>query len=75
LASLVRDAVLTPGGLVNRDRDNPLFELARDAVPQVGFPAADLTQRFFATSLVQFLEAIETVAAIAHHLAGLRHVP
>ena len=42
-----------------------------DPVLQDRLPAGDLLQGGFAARLVQFLEAVEAVAAIAHHLAGL----
>ena len=67
--------MLPPRGLVNRHRDDRLFELARNAVAEIRFPAADLAERVFATGLVQLLEAIEAVAAVAHHLAGLGDIP
>src|SRR6266550_2837693 len=46
----------------------------RDAVFQHWLLATDLLQRQLAAFVVKLLEAIEAVAAIAHHLAGLAHI-
>src|SRR5213075_587719 len=35
---------------------------------------ADLLQRQLAAFVVEFLEAVEAVAAVSHHLAGLAHI-
>src|SRR5207245_3176711 len=44
------------------------------AVLQHRLPAADLLQRQLAAFVVEFLEAVEAVAAVSHHLAGLAHI-
>src|SRR2546430_4401118 len=44
-----------------------------DAVLLDGLAARDLRQRQLAALLVELLKAIETVAAVSHHLAGLGH--
>jgi hypothetical protein len=42
---------------------------------EIRLATADLLERVSAAALVQLLEAVETVAAVAHDLARLRHVP
>lgn len=56
LGQLVGDAMLAPRGLIDRDRDDDLFDIGPDAVAQVGFASADLAQRVLATALVQLLD-------------------
>src|SRR4029079_10719881 len=51
-----------------------VLDVLRDAILQHRFLAADFLQRQFAAFVVQFLEAIEAVAAVAHHFAGLADV-
>ena len=69
-----RDPHLAPGRLLDRQLDRRLFDLRRRAVLQDRLPAADLLQGQLATFVVQLLEPIEAVAAVAHHLAGLADV-
>ena len=71
----VGDPVLAPRGLLDREGHDDLLEFTPDAIPQVGFAAADFAQRFFAARRIQLLEAIEAVTAVAHYLARLRHIP
>src|SRR6202022_3724415 len=58
----------------DRQSDRRLFDLDRRAVLQHRLAAADLLQRQLASFFVQLLEAKESVAAVAHHLAGLAYI-
>src|SRR5262249_22050901 len=58
----------------DRQRHHRLFDLDRRAVLQDRFAAADLLQCPLAAFVVQLLEAVEAVAAIAHHPAGLADI-
>jgi hypothetical protein len=74
LGELVGHSVLAPRRLIDRHRDDQLFEIARDPVAQIRLASADLAQRVLATRLIQLFEPIEAVAAVPHDLAGLGHV-
>src|SRR5215831_11663087 len=65
---------LAPGRLLNRQVDRRLFDFRRGAVLQNRFAAADLLQRQLAAFVIQLLEAVKAVPAVAHHLTGLAHV-
>src|SRR4029453_9158691 len=71
---LVGDADLAEGGLLQREVDDEGLDLGRGPVGQQRLLAAQLLQREFAAGLVELLEAVEAVARVAHHLAGLAHV-
>jgi len=51
-----------------------VYRSIADAVFQHWLLATDLLQRQLAAFVVKLLEAIEAVAAITHHLAGLAHI-
>ena len=51
-----------------------VLDLRRDPVLQHRLLAADLLQRQLAAFVVQLLEPVEAVAAVAHHLAGLADI-
>jgi hypothetical protein len=70
----LRDAHLAPGRLLDCQRHRRLFDLDRRAVLQDRFAAADFLQRQLAAFVVQLLEAVEAVSAVAHHLAGLADI-
>ena len=70
----LRDPHLAPGRLLDRHLDRRLFDLDRRAVLQDRLAAADLLQRQLAAFVVQLLEPVEAVAAVAHHLAGLADI-
>jgi len=74
LLQLIGDANLAEGRLLNRKCNDSVLDLLRHTVLQHRLLAADLLQRELAPLVVEFLEAIETVAAVAHHLAGLADV-
>jgi hypothetical protein len=66
---------LAPGRLLDGQRDDRLLDRGRGAVLENGLAAADLLQRQFAAFVVQLLEAVEAVPAVAHHLAcGFRRL-
>ena len=75
LAQLVGDPHLAEGGLLNRELDDRRLDLRGDPVLQHRLAPADLLQRQLAAFVVQLLEAVEAVARIAHHLAGLAYIP
>jgi hypothetical protein len=74
LGELIRDPHLSPRGLIDRQGHHRRFEVTRNAIPEIRLPATNLLQRFFTTGVVQLLEPIETVPAIAPDLTGLGHV-
>jgi hypothetical protein len=74
LAHLVGEADLTEGRLLQGKLDNHRFHLGRGAVGQQRLAPGQLLQGQFATGLVELFEAVETVARVAHHLAGLADV-
>ena len=65
---------MTPGRLLDRHLDRRLFDVGRGAVLQDRLLAADLLQRQLAAFVVQLLEPIKAVAAVAHHFAGLADI-
>src|SRR5262249_44838507 len=74
LPQFVGNANLPEGWLLNSERNDGVLDLLGDTVLQHRLLAADLLQRPLAAFVVEFLEAVETVAAVAHHLAGLTDV-
>jgi hypothetical protein len=56
--------------LLQRKFNDPRRDLGRGPVRQDRLLAADLLQRQLAAPVIEFLEAVEAVAAIAKHLAG-----
>src|SRR5947209_19809249 len=73
-ADLVGDPDLAEGGLLQRELKNEGLDLGRRPVGQERLLAGQLLQGEFAASVVELLEAVEAVARVAHHLAGLAHV-
>src|SRR5215207_9235736 len=74
LADLVGDPDLAEGGLLKRQSKDQRLNLGRRAVGQKRLAPRQLLKRQLASGLVEILEAIEAVARVAHHLAGLAHV-
>ena len=74
LLELVGDANLAESGLFNGQRNDGILDLLRHPVLQYRLLAADLLQRQLAAFVVELLEPVEAVAAVAHHLAGLADV-
>jgi hypothetical protein len=74
LAKLIGDADLAVGRSFQRELDNDPLAFRRRAVLQNRFAPRQLLQRQFAAGVVEFLEAVEAVAAVAHHFAGLADV-
>ena len=74
LQQVVGDAHLAPGRLLDRQGDDGLLDLRRHSVLQDRLAARQLLQSELAAFVVKLLEAIEAVARVAHHLAGLRDV-
>ena len=74
LAKLVGDADLAISRPVQRKLDDDRLDLGRRAVLQDRLAPRQLLQRQFAAGVVKLLEAIEAVARVAHHLAGLADI-
>ena len=74
LAHFVGDPHLAERRLFQRQLENDGFDLGRGPVAQQRLPARQLLQRHLAAGVVQLLEAVEAVARVAHHLAGLADV-
>ena len=74
LAKLVGDADLAISRPVQRKLDDDRLDVGRRAVLQDRFAPRQLLQRQFAAGVVKLLEAIETVARVAHHFAGLADI-
>src|SRR6185312_432826 len=74
LEQFVRGARLSPGWLLDGQRDGGLLDLRRNAILQDGLPAGEFLQGDLAAFVVQLLKAIEAVPAVAHDLASLGHV-
>src|SRR6516164_4572576 len=74
LSQLVGNADLTEGRLLDRQRYDGILDLLRHAVLQYRLLAADFLQGQFAALVVELLEPVEAVAAVAHHLAGLADI-
>src|SRR5579863_7690930 len=74
LAKLVGDADLAISRPAQRKLDDDRFDLGRRAVLQDRLSTRQLLQRQFAAGVVKLLEAIETVARIAHHFASLADI-
>src|SRR5256884_2158041 len=74
LPQLVGNADLTEGRLLNGERNDAILDLLRHAVLQHRLLAADFLQGQFAALIVELLEPVEAVAAVAHHLAGLADI-
>ena len=73
LLELVGHAHLAERRLLDRHFHHRLLDRRIDAVLLDWLLLTDLGQRHFAALLVQLLKAVETVAAVSHNLAGLRH--
>ena len=74
LADLVGDPDLAEGGLLKSQSKDQRLNLGRRAVGQKRLAPRQLLKRQLASGLVEILEAIEAVAPVAHHLAGLADV-
>src|SRR5512133_1153977 len=74
LPQFVGNAHLTEGRLLDRQRYDGILDLLRHAVLQHRLLAADLLQSQFAALVVELLEPVEAVAAVAHHFAGLADI-
>src|SRR5215475_5514246 len=74
LPQLVGDADLAEGRLLNSQFNDGVLDLLRHPVLQHRLLAADLLQRQLAALVLKLLEAVEAVAAVTHHLAGLADV-
>jgi hypothetical protein len=74
LSQFVGDTDLPEGRLLDRKRNDSVFNLLRHSVPEHRLPATDFLQRQLAALVVKFLEAVEAVAAVTHHLAGLADI-
>src|SRR5580692_10049728 len=74
LAKRVGDADLAISRPVQRKRDDDRLDVGRRAVLQDRVAPRQLLQRQFAAGVVKLLEAIETVARVAHHFAGLADI-
>ena len=71
---LVRDANLAPGGLFDGERHDGGLDLWRHTVLQDRLTPRNLLQGEFAAFVVKLLKAVEAIAQIAEHLAGLAHI-
>ena len=67
LPQFVGNAYLTEGRLLDRQRCHGILDLLRHAVLQHRLLAADFLQGQFAVLVVELLEPVEAVAAVAHH--------
>src|SRR5262249_9643875 len=74
LPELVGNADLAESRLLDRQRYDSILGLLRHAVLQHRLLATDFLQGQFAALLVELLEPVEAVAAVAHHLAGLADI-
>ena len=73
LLQLVGHPHLPERRLLDGHLHHGLLDRRVDAVLLDRFPARHLGQRQVPALLVELLKAIETVAAVSHHLAGLGH--
>jgi hypothetical protein len=74
LRRLVGHPHLAPRRLLDRELDDRCFHLRRHPVLQDRLAPGDLRQRRLAAGLVQLLEPVEAVPAVAHDPTGPRHV-
>jgi hypothetical protein len=71
LAQLVGDPQLAPGGLIDGYLDHRRLDRRVDPVLPIGLAPGQLLTGDLATLLVELLEPVEAVPAVAQHLAGL----
>ena len=74
LGQFVGDPRLAPGRLVDRHGDHRRLDLRQHPVLQDRLAARHLLQRQLAAFVVEILEPVEAVPAVAHDLAGLADV-
>ena len=74
LGERVGDSGLAPGRLVDRHGYDRLFDLGRNPVLQDRLASRHLLERQLPAFVVEILEPVEAVPAVAHHLAGLADV-
>ncbi len=74
LAKLVGNAHLSESRVLKRHLHDGVLDMFLHAVLDHGLAARYLLQCKLASLFVQLLEAVEAVAAVAHYLAGSRHV-
>ena len=74
LGQFVGDPRLAPGRLVDRHGHHRRLDLRQHPVLQDRLAARHLLKRQFAAFVVEILEPIEAVPAVAHYLAGLADV-
>src|SRR5262249_13088782 len=70
LHQFIGHADLTEGRLLDRQHYDGVLDLLRHAVLQYRLLPADFLQGQFTALLLELLEAVEAIAAVAHHLAG-----
>ena len=75
LFQFVRHPHLAEGRLFHGHLHHRSLDLYRHTVLQHRLAPGNLLQRQLAAFLVELLEAIEAVAAVAHYPAGLAHIP
>src|SRR3954447_4528363 len=73
LGEFVSNPHLAKPRLFDRQLHNRLFNLRLGSVLQTRLTPPDLLQRQLATLLIQFLEPVEAIPRVAHHLASLRN--
>jgi hypothetical protein len=71
LLQFVGDSHLAIGRLLGGKGEDSLLDVCFDAILEAGLLAADLLHGQLTALLVQLLEAVEAVAAVTHHFAGL----
>jgi len=74
LGQLVGRPPLPPGRLLQSNGDHGFLPLGRHSILEGRLAPAQLLHGRFPALLVELLEAIETIPAVAHDLAGLRDV-
>ena len=74
LAQFVGDTQLTKRWLLERELNNGLLDLLGHPILQHRLLAADLLQRQLPATVVELLEVVKAVAAVAHHLASLADI-
>ena len=61
--------------MVPRHLHDGVLDLGSHTILEERFLSRDFLQRGLASGLIELLEPIETIPAIAHQLAGLRDIP
>ena len=74
LRQVMRGPSLAPRRLLSRQGHHRFLKLGHYAILEIRLAPTQFLQRCFSPFVVQLFEPVETLTAVSHHFARLRHV-